>query len=131
VAILKWNTPPSGNQEDRRAHVVGHGEGIALVHTLGGERVQGGAMVNAINENFDVATKWSTAPYKGETRQVKPLPPSPYGYRDASRVNKCMANEDTCNAFAVDKYERRYCNAHGRSIAKKEALEDALFSEDE
>jgi hypothetical protein len=116
VAIVKWNTPPGGDQEDRRAHIVGHGDNVKLQHTAFGDKVQGGGQVNADNPNYELATKWSTAPYRGPEVVDKPQPfRSPYGYRDPARAKKCMGSDDTCNAWAVNKYDGMYCNAHGRT----------------
>lgn len=117
MAILKWNTPPSGDQGERKAHVVGHGEGVSLVHSAFGDKVEGAGQAVSTNPNIELATKWSTAPYRGpEVPQDKPsAPPNPFGYRDISRAKKCMGADDTCNAWAVNKYDGKYCNAHGRS----------------
>lgn len=115
MAIMKWNTPPSGDQHDHHAHVVGHGEGVSLVHAVSGEKVQGGMQVNTINPNYELATKWSTAPYTGDLTKDNPATPTnPHGYRDPSRANKCMGNNDTCGAWAVNKYDKVFCNAHGQ-----------------
>jgi hypothetical protein len=120
MAIVKWGTPPKGTVNDRRSHVVGHGEGVALVHAAFGEKVGGGGAQDLTNPNIELATKYSTAPYRGPAVpdvEQRNDPPNPWGYRSSKRVNKCMANDDTCNAWAVDKYAKEYCNAHGRKAA--------------
>ena len=121
MAIMTWNTPPSGDQHDRTAHVVGHGDNVALAHAVSGTLVEGGGQVNTLGPNIELATKWSTAPYRGDQPATdKPLPPpNAYGYRDASRQRKCMGSDDTCNAWATAKYGGQYCNAHGQSVAKR------------
>jgi hypothetical protein len=114
VAILKWNTPPSGDQEDRRAHIIGHGEGVSLQHAAFGDKVQGGAQINTLNPNVELAGRWlSTAPYRGdETNEPAPPPSNPYGYRDKTRLNMCMAKDDTCGAFATEASGRQWCIFH-------------------
>ena len=124
MAIMKWNTPPSGDANDRRSHVVGHGDGVALQHAAFGEKVQGGTQINTGNPNYELATKWSTAPYRGPAVETAPsAQPNPWGYRDKSRANKCMGNDDTCGAWAVDKYDKEYCNAHGNQVTKQAETE--------
>lgn len=118
MAIMKWGTPPSGNHYDNKSHVVGHGEGVALAHAAFGEKVGGGGAQDLSNPNVELATKWSTAPYKGpaieeETHEQ----PNPWGYRSVKRAKRCMGNDDTCMAWAVDKYDKEFCNAHGRQAA--------------
>jgi hypothetical protein len=121
MAIMKWGTPPSGDANERRAHVVGHGENVALQHEAFGSKVQGGSQVNAINENYDIATRWSTAPYRGdeEIEFGHKVSPNPHGYRDASRMGKCTANGDTCNANATHKSDLQWCYGHAKSMAKQ------------
>jgi len=124
MAIMKWGTPPSGTHHDRQAHLVGHGDGVALAHAAFGEKVGGGGAQDLSNPNVELATKWSTAPYTGpgaDTAEERPEQPNVWGYRSAKRANKCMANDDTCKAWAVDKYDKEYCNAHGNAVAKAEA----------
>jgi hypothetical protein len=122
MAIMKWGTPPKGTAEDRRSHVVGHGENVALVHEAFGSKVQGGAQMNTINPNFDRATRWSTAPYTGDEEVEFGLKasPNPHGYRDASRVGKCTANGDTCNGSATHQSGLKWCAGHAKSMAKQE-----------
>ena len=115
MAIMKWNTPPSGDAGDRKAHVIGHGEGVSLVHAVSGEKVQGGTQINTGNPNFELATKWSTAPYRGPDAppdEPKAAIPNPWGYRDAGRAKKCMGNDDTCNSWAMK--DSQYCVGHNR-----------------
>ena len=118
MAIMKWNTPPSEDRGSNSAHVVGHGEGVALQHAAFGAKVEGGAQVNTLEPNIELATKWSTAPYTGpevdETETTEP--PNPWGYRSAKRQGKCLGNEDTCKARMVARWDP-YCNAHGRMNA--------------
>jgi hypothetical protein len=118
MAIMKWNTPPGGDQHDRQAHVVGHGDGVSLAHAAFGTKVEGGGAQGFDNPNVELATKWSTAPYKGPkvTDETTELP-NVWGYRSPKRAKKCMANNDTCRAWAVNKYDGMYCNAHGRAEA--------------
>jgi hypothetical protein len=72
-----------------------------------------------------LATKYSTAPYKGPAtegvEEEQAEQPNVWGYRSVKRANKCMANNDTCKAWAVDKYDKEFCNAHGNAMAKAEA----------
>ena len=114
MPIMKWNTPPEGTHEDRRAHVVGHGDGVALQHAVSGEKVGGGTQINTTNPNYELATKWSTAPYTGPSAEVveKQVQPNPWGYRDISRAKKCMGNDDTCNSWAMK--DSMYCVGHNR-----------------
>jgi|SRR5215471_254041 len=114
MPIVKWGTPPSGNHNERKASVVGHGEGVSLLHAVSGERVGGGGEVDTTNPNFGRAIL-STAPYKGPEVGERPSePPNPWGYRSPKRAKKCMGNGDTCMAWATKKYDGQYCNAHGR-----------------
>ena len=121
MAIMKWNTPPGGDQEDRRAHIVGHGDGVSLQHAAFGTLVDGGGQVNTINKDHELATKWSTAPYKGPAvEEMKAAPPqNMYGYRDASRQGMCMANSDTCNAHATKASDLQWCAGHTKKFAKE------------
>ena len=123
MAIMKWNTPPKGDMEDRRAHLIGHGDGVSLQHAVSGSKVEGAALIDS-NPNYGLAIKWSTAPYR-EDIGASETPTNPWGYRDAKRVNRCMGNDDTCMAWAVNKYDKKYCNAHGQSVEK------ALFEDGE
>jgi|SRR5262252_4488910 len=124
MAIMKWGTPPKGSAEDRRAHVVGHGENVKLAHAAFGSKVVGNAgQISDINENYGQATRWlSTAPYRGDDN-IKPTPPTTpniHGYRDASRAGKCMANNDTCNGNATVASERKWCAGHTKTMARLE-----------
>lgn len=115
MPIVKWGTPPAGTANDRHSHVVGHGEGVALVHSIRGEKVEGGGNNDDTNPNHGLATKWSTAPYRGpKVEEIEKEPPNPWGYRSPKRAKRCMGNDDTCMAWAVDKYDKEFCNAHGR-----------------
>lgn len=121
MAVMKWGTPPKGDAHDRHAHIVGHGEGVSLQHAAFGAHVEGGAQqVTDLNPNYDRATKWSTAPYRGdeEVKETPKPPPNPFGYRDASRQNKCMANDDTCNGWATVASEKKWCVAHAKTMEK-------------
>lgn len=122
MAVMKWGTPPKGDAEDRRAHIVGHGEGVSLQHSTFGDLVQGGAQVSSLNENYDIATRWSTAPYVGEEEVDFGLriPPNPFGYRDSSRQGKCMANDDTCNGSATRGSDYKWCYPHSKTLGKQE-----------
>jgi hypothetical protein len=131
VAIMKFSTPPGGDQEDRRAHVVGHGDGVALAHAAFGDKVQGGAQINAINPNYELATKWSTAPYTGPDAppdEPKQVIPNQWGYRDPSRAKKCMGNDDTCNSWAQK--GSAYCVGHNRQrgLASNPGAEASRYS---
>ena len=124
MPILKFNKPPGGDAEDRRAHVVGHGEGVALQHAAFGDLIEGAGHAETTNPDVQLATKWSTAPYTGppvEDVEQRNEPPNPWGYRSPKRAKKCMGADDTCNAWAVDKYDKQYCNAHGRLSEGKPA----------
>jgi len=125
MAIMKWNTPPSGTHHDRRAHVVGHGDGVSLAHAAFGSNVEGSMGQTLTNPNHELATKYSTAPYRGpDTIAVAETePPNVWGYRSPKRMNKCMGNNDTCKAWAVDKYDKEFCNAHGNAEVKKAETE--------
>jgi hypothetical protein len=125
MAIMKWGTPPSGTHHDRRASVVGHGDGVSVAHAAFGEQVGGSGAQDMSNPDVQLATKWSTAPYTGPPvdGDETPEPSNPWGYRSAKRANKCMANDDTCKAYAVDKYDKEYCNAHGRQATMKAQAE--------
>lgn len=114
---MKFNTPPSGTAEDRRSHVVGHGEGVALQHAAFGALVEGAGHAETTNPNVQLATKWSTAPYTGppmEDVEERNEPPNPWGYRSPKREKKCMANDDTCAAWATKASEYQYCYPHYR-----------------
>ena len=114
MAVLKWNTPPTGTHEDRRSHIVGHGEGVALVHTAFGDHVEGQANVNTLGPNIELATKWSTAPYRGDQTETptRSTPPNVWGYRSPDRAKRCMAHDDTCNAWATEASDRKWCIFH-------------------
>jgi hypothetical protein len=115
MPILKWNTAPAGTQEDRRAHVVGHGDGVSLVHAVSGEKVQGQGQINTLGPNIELATKWSTAPYRGSQSPDTPAPSPPtnvWGYRAPERENHCMAHNDTCNGWATKSSDRQWCIFH-------------------
>ena len=119
MAVMKWGTPPKGNAEDRRAHIVGHGEGVALQHAVSGDKVQGGAQISSLNPNYALANRWlSTAPYRGDEEVEFGLkaPTNPHGYRDASRQNKCMALDDTCGSYATVASERKWCVKHVKQM---------------
>ena len=75
------------------------------------------------NPNVELATKYSTAPYTGPSvdTTVEHEPPNPWGYRSIKRERKCMGNGDTCGAWATNKYDGMYCNAHGRQAEGKPA----------
>jgi hypothetical protein len=123
MAIMKWGTPPKGTTEDRRAHVVGHGENVSLQHEAFGSHVAGsGGQITDLNENHALATRWSTAPYRGDEEVEFGLkaPPNPHGYRDASRVGKCMANNDTCNGNATHASGSKWCWPHSRTMDKSD-----------
>jgi hypothetical protein len=121
MPVMKWGTPPSGNANERRAHIVGHGEGVSLQYEAFGSHVEGGAQqVTDLNENYGRATRWSTAPYTGEEEVEdgpKP-PPNPHGYRDASRQGKCMANDDTCNGNATVASGKKWCYPHSKTMGE-------------
>jgi hypothetical protein len=120
MAIMKWNTPPTGNEYDRHAHDGGHGENVALQHAAFGDHVEGGAQVNTLGPNVELATKWSTAPYRGDApATVTRAPGNPYGYRDKSRQGRCIANDDTCNGFATKASGLRWCGLHAIHVAKQ------------
>lgn len=115
MAIMKWGTPPGGNQNDRKAHVVGHGDGVALQHAVRGAKVEGGGNNDDTNPNHGSAVKWSTAPYTGPTvATIERETPNPWGYRSPKRAKRCMANDDTCMAWATAKSNYEYCNPHWR-----------------
>jgi hypothetical protein len=120
MPIMKWNTPPTGDMHDRHAHVVGHGDNVALAHAVSGSLVEGGGQTNTLGPNIELATKWSTAPYRGDqpVTDTPAPPPNAYGYRDASRVGKCTANDDTCNGNATIASDRLLCAGHQKSAAK-------------
>jgi hypothetical protein len=122
MAIMKWNTPPEGTHHDRQAHVVGHGDGVALAHAAFGEKVGGSGAQDLSNPNVELATKWSTAPYTGpEVTEERAEQPNPWGYRSIKREKRCMGNNDTCKAYATNRYDGMYCNAHGRQAEGKPA----------
>ena len=75
--------------------------------------------MSSLNPNYDLAVKWSTAPYRGdeEIEFGHKVPPNPHGYRDSSRMGKCMANGDTCNANATHKSELKWCAGHAKQQA--------------
>jgi hypothetical protein len=115
MGIMKWGTPPSGDANDRKSHVVGHGDNVALVHAAFGDKVQGGAQINTLDENIQIATRWSTAPYKGPpVVELDVERPNPWGYRSPKREKRCMGNDDTCMAWATARYDGQFCIPHGR-----------------
>lgn len=111
---MKWGTPPKGTVAER-AHVVGHGEGTSLQHKAFGSKVEGAAAISNINPNYDIATKWSTAPYRGDDDVKEKPSANVFGYRDRSRQNKCMANGDTCNGWATEASGKKWCAGHAKS----------------
>jgi hypothetical protein len=123
MAIMKWNTPPQGEAKDHLAHLYGHGEGVALAHTIYGSKVEGGAAVNTLGPNIEVATRWSTAPYTGppvgEVEENER--PNEWGYRSIKRKGKCMANDDTCKAWATKASDYEFCHPHHRLALGKPA----------
>jgi hypothetical protein len=120
MAVMKWGTPPSGNSYDRQAHVVGHGEGVSLVHAVRGEKVGGGGNQDTSDPNHGPATKWSTAPYRGPAiEDTTPEQPNPWGYRSPKREKRCMANNDTCKAFATKASGYEFCYPHSRQAQGK------------
>jgi len=116
MAIMKWGTPPSGDMHDRHSHVVGHGDGVALAHAAFGEHVGGSGAQDLSNPNVELATKYSTAPYKGPAvKDVEEIEqPNPWGYRSPKRAKRCMANDDTCGAWATKASEYEFCYPHWR-----------------
>ena len=120
MAIMKFNTPPQARVPER-AQQTSHGENRALQSAAFGEHVQGGANVNTLGPNIELATKWSTAPYTGDVEaSVKAPEPNVWGYRDASRQGRCMANDDTCNGYATKKSGLQWCGLHAIQKAKAE-----------
>lgn len=119
MPIMKWGTPPSGTHDDRRAHVVGHGDNVSLQHAAFGDHVEGAAaQITDINKDYGRAIKWSTAPYKGDD---EPRPgPKTTPYRDSRRMGKCMANDDTCNGNATHASGLKWCAGHAKAMAKQE-----------
>ena len=91
---------------------------MALQHAVSGDKVQGGAQISSLNEHYGLATRWSSAPYKGneEVEFGLKAPPNPFGYRDASRQNKCMALGDTCGSYATVASERKWCVKHVKQM---------------
>jgi hypothetical protein len=119
VAILKFNTPPAA-RVPQRAQQTSHGSDRSLQHAAFGEPLQGGGNVNTLGENVELATRWSTAPYRGPDETAKSPPqPNPWGYRDSSRQGKCTANNDTCNGNATKKSDLKWCAGHAKAEAKK------------
>jgi hypothetical protein len=123
MAVMKWGTPPSGNQDDNRAHVVGHGEGVALQHAAFGTKVEGGGQINTLGPNVELAYKYSGAPYTGPDVDVAEQDerPNVWGYRSPKRAKKCMANGDTCKAWATKSSNYEYCHPHHRLAEGKPA----------
>lgn len=115
---MKWGTPPKGNTEDRRAHIVGHGEGVALQHSAFGDLVDGSFQISSLNPNYDTAERWSTAPYTGPDEDELTPTPNPHGYRDSKRQGKCTANGDTCNGNATHSSDMLWCAGHAKQQAK-------------
>jgi len=115
MAIVKWGTPPSGDHHERKAHVVGHGEGVSLAHAAFGDRVDGGGQMDSTNPNHGPATKWSTAPYTGPAPTTETSDPrNVWNYRSPKRAKRCMANNDTCKAWATKASDYLYCHPHSR-----------------
>ena len=108
MAIMKFNEPPEARLPTRK-HAIGHGDGVALQHEAFGSKLQGGAQVNTLNENYGLATRWSTAPYRGPDQRP---PTNPFGYRDASRQGMCTAKDDTCGARATAASDKKWCIFH-------------------
>lgn len=122
MPIMKWGTPPSGNHYDNKSHVVGHGEGVALAHAAFGEKVGGGGAQDLSNPNVELATKWSTAPYKGPAVEEEAHEqPNPWGYRSPKREKRCMGNGDTCKAYATKGSGYEFCYPHWRQAQGKPA----------
>lgn len=115
MAIMKWGTPPSGTHDDRRAHLVGHGDNVSLQHAAFGDHVEGAAsQITDINKDYGRAIKWSTAPYRGNAEVEGGLKTTPY--RDSKRQGKCMANDDTCNGWATIGSDKKWCAPHAKQM---------------
>jgi hypothetical protein len=122
MAIMKWGTPPGGNQHDRQAHVVGHGDGVALAHAAFGSKVEGGGAQD-LRPGVELATKFSTAPYTGPPvdEEAAATMPNPWGYRSPKRAKRCMANNDTCKGWATKASGYEFCAPHAKLAAQAEA----------
>ena len=133
MAIMKWGTPPSGDADDRRAHIVGHGDGVSLQHAAFGAKVEGGGQAVSTDPNVSLATRWSTAPYTGPQLEAvdQSEPPNPWGYRSPKRAKKCMANGDTCGAWATRASNYEFCYPHSRMAEGKVAWTPNEKTEDD
>ena len=121
MAIMKWGTPPGGTQHDRQAHVVGHGDGVALAHAAFGSKVEGGGAQD-LRPGVELATKFSTAPYTGPpVDETAATMPNPWGYRSPKRAKRCMANNDTCKGWATKASGYEFCAPHAKLAAQAEA----------
>ena len=131
MSVMKFNSPPEGKLPPR-AHVVGHGDNVSLAHAAFGDLIQGAGQINTLGENIEVAGRWlSTAPYRGPgapPADERSAPPNPFGYRDASRQGKCMANDDTCKAYATEATGKTWCTGHAKQLTMKDQVESSTSS---
>jgi len=88
--------------------------GVVLVHQAWGDPYHNTGTVNnpGNKEGIQRAGLFSTAPYRGPDD-----PSRDPTARAPGREKRCKANDDTCKAWATNKYDGNYCNPHGRKMA--------------
>jgi len=100
---------------------VAHGDNVQLQYAVQGDPVSGKMRSNASSkDNIKAAGLFSTAPYvppkKKETAEGLTVLTGP---RPKERMNRCLANEDSCNGTAT---RTGYCYGHTVSLRKKGLL---------
>ena len=83
-------------------HQHGSAEGVALVHTLYGDPVQGGGGVTHAHGDIQPAGLHSTAPYRPPKR------------RNRDNPDKLLCSADGCKAYPIKSHP--YCAGHARSL---------------
>jgi len=132
MPIMKFNTPPQARVSER-AQQTSHGDSRSLQHAVSGTHVEGGGQTNTLGPNVELATKWSTAPYTGPPvdEVIDDERPNSWGYRSPKRAKRCMANDDTCKAWATKSSDYMYCHPHHRLAQGKPAWSANEKPEDE
>jgi hypothetical protein len=90
---------------------VANGETVQLQYTVAGDPVSDKVRSNAPQgstngDTIALAGLWSTAPYLPDGLG-QPQPKQ----RPRDRLNRCVANDDTCNGWAT---KTGYCSGHRR-----------------
>ena len=84
------------------SHQNSSAEGVALVHSLYGEKVGGTQGINDDNPDVQVATGYSTAPYRPPKRRHRDNP------------DKLLCSFEDCKAYPIKSTD--YCAGHSRKL---------------